>query len=296
MSRRMAFTLVAGCIAFASPSLLPAASTAYHDAVAASTPLLHYRLNELAGNALNYGSLGAGFDAAYFGTPTRGAVTAEGDGGVGFDAAEDYLESLSVAPLDLTGNPTFSAEAVFRVPPAGGAGLWAPFLHWGPSPAGDGGPTAKSVYFSFSNNDATEAFAGFYNGGLQTPGGSVAKGRWHHYVWVRTGGGSALVGTKVYLDGVDVTASLAPDPDLPANALTPIVEATEFRINRARDYETLRYFVGTLDELALFDRALDSAEVMAHYVAFANLFSDDFETMDICRWAAAVPSGSCDPP
>ncbi|MBK9657509.1 MAG: hypothetical protein IPO66_19570 [Rhodanobacteraceae bacterium] len=129
----------------------------------------------------------------------------------------------------MTGNPTFSAEVLFSVPASGMCGLWAPILHWGPSPGGNA--TAQSVYFSFSGNDPSAAFAGFYNGGQKTPTGAMPLGRWHHLIWVRVGGGTALVGNTVYLDGVDVTATLVPDPGLPANGLTPIVGATEFRVN-----------------------------------------------------------------
>jgi hypothetical protein len=196
---------------------------------------------------------------------------------VTFATGSDYLESLSVVPAGLTGNPTFSAEALFFVPTTGTCGLWAPFLHWGPSPSGGSGPTAQSVYFSFSNNDPTAAFAGFYNGGLKSATQSMPLGRWHHFVWVRVGGGDALTGTTVYIDGVDVTATLVPDPNLPSNNLTPIVGSTEFRVNRARDYDGSRYFTGTLDELALYDRALTPTEVFDHFrVAVDEIFADGF--------------------
>jgi Concanavalin A-like lectin/glucanases superfamily len=259
------------------PIAVHAARPAYHDQISASEPVLWYQFNEASGTALNYGSLGAAYDATYFGSPTRQASTLGGDGGVAFATAADYLESLGVAPAGLTGNPTFSAEALFFVPTLGGCGLWAPFLHWGPSPVDGGGPTAQSVYFSFSHDDATSAFAGFYNGGLKSAQ-TMPKGQWHHFIWVRVGGGNALAGTTVYIDGQDVTSMLVPDPDLPADTLTPTVGATEFRVNRARDYEASRYFVGTLDEVALYDRALTAQEAYDHYrQAIDEIFPSDFE-------------------
>jgi hypothetical protein len=143
-----------------------AASTNFQSVVLADAPVLYYQFNESQGAATNHGSLGAAFDATYFGTPQRAVATATGGAGVQFDGEGDYLESASVAPVSLSGNPTFTAGAVFFVPTTGSAALWAPFLHWGVSVGTQ--PTMKSVYFSFSNYDANRLFAGFYNSGLRT--------------------------------------------------------------------------------------------------------------------------------
>ena len=107
------------------PSLTHAARPAYQAAIEASAPVLYYQFNEASGAAVNYGSLGSGYDATYLGLPTRQASTLGGDSGVAFATGADYLESLGVAPNGLTGNPTFSAEALFFVPVLGGCGLWA---------------------------------------------------------------------------------------------------------------------------------------------------------------------------
>jgi len=257
----------------------------FHAAVSDSGPLLYYQFNESTGAAVNHGSLGALYDATYFGTPFRAVGTAAGDTGVRFDSADDYLESLSIAPLTLAGNPTFSTEALVFVLEDGGAAQWAPLLHWGISSPGD--PTMKSVYFSFSNGDAEEIFAGFYNGGLQTVD-PVPKGRWHHVVWTRTGGGAANVGTVVYIDGAAV--SLENDPDLPADSGTPLVVNTEFRIDRARDLT--RFFTGNLDELALYDRILTADEVEMHYSKIGNCADPQCLDFDgSCRSCAQPLSG-----
>jgi len=251
--------LASSCIAVQAR----AASPEFQAAVADSAPVLYYQLNEASGTAINYGSLGAAYDATYLGTPLRAVPTASGDAGVRFDHQHDYLESANVAPPALSGNPTFTTEAVVFVLADGGAALWAPLLHWGISSPGD--PTMKSVYFSFSNFDASEIYAGFYNGGLQTID-PVALGQWHHVVWVRDGGGPANSGSTVYVDGAAV--GLEDDPDLPANAGTPDVVNTEFRIDRARNFT--RWFTGNLDEVALYDRALDAGEVSTHFAALGT--------------------------
>jgi hypothetical protein len=75
-----------------------------------------------------------------------------------------------------------------------------------------------------------------------------------------------------------VTATLVPDPGLPADGLTPAVEATAFRVNRARDFDGSRYFTGTLDELSLYDRALTPQEAFEHFrQALDEIFANGFE-------------------
>jgi hypothetical protein len=59
---------------------------------------------------------------------------------------------------------------------------------------------------------------------------------------------------------------LEPDTDLCCNGSTPQINATTFRINRGRDF--VRFFTGTMDELALYDRALSASEVGEHFAAF----------------------------
>ena len=174
-SRAKVGPLVIAISVLTMPAASRAATAAYQAEIEASAPVLHYQFNEASGAAVNYGSLGSAYDATYLGAPTRQAQTLAGDTGVAFATAEDYLESLGVAPAGLTGNPTFSAEALFYVPVGGTCSLWAPFLHWGPSD--NDGTTARSVYFSFSNNDPTSAFAGFYNGGLKSAAAPRSKGR-----------------------------------------------------------------------------------------------------------------------
>jgi hypothetical protein len=96
-------------------------------------------------------------------------------------------------------------------------------------------------------------------------------------VWIRTGGGTDQEGTVVYIDGINVTADLVPDSALCCNGSTPIVTATEFRVNRARDH--VRYFTGTIDELALYDKLLTEDQVLAHWDLIKNdIFADSFET------------------
>ncbi len=240
-----------------------AASLHFQQTVIASKPLLYYKLNEASGNAKNYGSLGSGFDAVYNGTVIRDVPTKYGDQGVGFDDAGDYLESLSPAPAQLTGNPAFTAEAIVYLPNGGSATLWPPFLHWG------SGGTGKEVFFSLQNSRINVLYAGFYNAGLRTVD-PVPLGLWLHVVWVRQGGGDSQTGTTLYVNGTPV--ALEPDSDLCCNPLTPNVTSTVFRIDRGADFT--RWFDGDMDEIALYDRAFNPGEVAAHYQVFLEMPGD----------------------
>ena len=100
------------------------------------------------------------------------------------------------------------------------------------------------------------------HGGLQNAN-PLALGVWRHVLWVRNGGGNDQAGSTLYVDGVAVTTE--PDPHLSANGTVPAVTQSEFRINRARD--STRFFVGTLDEVVLYDYALSAGEVETHYHA-----------------------------
>ena len=162
----MHFILIA-ILLLTTLSSVQAAPPSYQNAVLADNPIVYYQFNESIGNAINHGTLGAPFDMTHNGTPIRGAATLGGDTGVAFDSFDDYLQSVDLAPASLTGNPSFTAETMIFVPLGGTAGLWAPLLQWGES-VGLPSPTMESVYFSFSNADPDEIFAGFYNGGLQT--------------------------------------------------------------------------------------------------------------------------------
>lgn len=233
-----------------------AAPPAFHQAVVDSGAALHYRFDEASGPAINYGSLGNAYNANYLGTIRRLVPTCIGDFCVEFSGADDSLESLTAAPAAFLGNPDFSAETVVFIPTTAVASLWPPFLHWGQ------GLTGHEVYFSLQNNRPHIVYAGFYNAGLRTAG-PIALGRWHHIVWVRQGGGNAITGSTLYIDGQSV--ALEVDTDLCCNATVPDVVSTTFRVNRARDFT--RFFTGRMDELALYPRVLSASEVLAHFTA-----------------------------
>lgn len=240
-----------------------AAPIPFQDAVASDNPALWYKFNELPGatSVINYGSLGSTFNANFPNGATLGAPTVGGDTGFRFSlAAQQYVESITAAPANFTGNPSFTAETiVFVEANAGGAG-YPPFLHWG-APT-----TGRSVYFSLQRFCTDRMYAGFYNGGLRTTCSLFRSSSWHHIVWTRQGGGTQYQGTRLFIDGEEV--ALQPDTDL-IGAPTINVTSTTFRVQRATDFT--RYFTGTVDEVVLYPHVLTPEEVLEHYQALGSL-------------------------
>ena len=236
-----------------------AAPPEYTTGVTASDPLLWYRFDESTGSAINHGSLGASFDATYNGTPDRSVPTQGGDTGVGLNQG-DWLESGGVSSL--TGNPTFSIEAVVRLDNPGNASQWGPFLHWG------SGGTGKEVYFSIQHNNNLRLYHGFYNAGVAS-NRTLPGNQWLHVVWTRVGGNDSETGSTMHVNGYPIT--VVRDPNLVPGFLAAgsiNVTSTSFRINQARDLIGNRYFTGALDEVALYDRILTPAEIESRGVLF----------------------------
>ena len=259
---KLLFLNTVATLSFGSASAY-AAPIMFQEIVSARGPALWYKFNELPGSTtvINYGSLGDSFNGRFPNGITLGAPTMGGDTGFRFSiGAQQYVESITAAPANFTGNPSFTAETiVFVEANAGGAG-YPPFLHWG-APA-----TGQSVYFSLHRFRTDRMFAGFYNGGLRTTCSLFSTSAWHHIVWTRQGGGTQYQGTRLFIDGEEVP--LEPDTDL---AGAPVINTTSttFRISRATNL--IRYFTGTVDEIVLYPRVLDPGEILEHYTALGAL-------------------------
>ncbi|MFZ4575402.1 MAG: LamG domain-containing protein [Phycisphaerales bacterium] len=240
-----------------SVTLASGAPPEFATSVSNSQPILWYRLGEPSGNFVNSGTLGPAFNAFATGTPTRAVPTPGGDTGIAL-ARGAFLESFGVSPL--TGNPTFSIEAVVNLADPGAASFWGPFLHWG-----DGGAnrSGREVYFGIQASNNNRVYAGFYNGGIRTS--DILSGNtWVHVVWTRQGGNNSEAGSSLYINGCLVATQR--DPDLSPgffSAANINVTPTTFRINEARDVLGNRYFTGILDEVALYNRILTAEEIEA---------------------------------
>jgi hypothetical protein len=238
-------------------SIASAAPPEFATSVASSQPILWYRLNEPSGTFANSGTLGPTFTAFATGSPNRAVPTPGGDTGIGLTQGA-FLESLDLSPL--TGNPTFSIEAVVNLADPGAARNSGPFLHWG-----DGGAnrTGREVYFGIQNGNNNFVYAGFYNAGIRTAN-PVSGNTWVHVVWTRQGGNDSETGSSLYINGCLVSSvrDSTLNPGF-VSASNINVTSTTFRINEARDVLGNRYFTGILDEVALYNRILTAEEIEA---------------------------------
>jgi hypothetical protein len=239
-----------------------AAPDAYRDLVVADSPILWYRMGAPDGSASipNEGSLGAAHDAGIFGGVTLGEPSAAGDTAASFAyGTTPYLESASPVPLSMTGNPTFTAEAVVYIPSVGTTTNYPPFLHWGDA------RTGREVYFSLHHHDKNRVYCGYYNGGLAADC-TFRLDDWNHFVWVRDAAGGtndAYTGSRLFVNGIEEDLTI--DTVLIGFPGPPDVNAAAFRVQRARDLT--RYFDGTIDEIVLYDTAHTPGQIAARFGA-----------------------------
>ena len=238
-----------------------AAPDAYRDLVAANNPILWYRMGEPAGSTTipNNGTLGPSHAANVFGGVTLGVPgttdSNAGDTAAGFAYLEaPYLESASIAPASMTGNPSFTAEAVVWVPDKGQSLWWPPFLHWG------AGGTGREVFFSYQFHTTDLVYCGFFNGGLMSAC-TVRKGDWNHFVWVRDSAGGTnddQTGSRLFVNGIE--ADLVPGVGTANQIGPPNITATTFRVQRGQD-ASYRHFDGAIDEIILYDTLLTPEQI-----------------------------------
>jgi hypothetical protein len=81
---------------------------------------------------------------------------------------------------------------------------------------------------------------------------TVTDGEWHHVVGVDDG-----TSLKVYVDAIERGATNVP-------GLTPYMESDPLTIGRLGQ-RNLEYFDGTIDEIRIYDRALDTTEIQSLY-------------------------------
>lgn len=249
------FITVSVSLAAASAAL--SAPPDFQTQVAAGNPLLWYKLNEPAGatQIINYGSLGAAFNAAVPAGLGLGATTIGGDTGVAFNGSfGQFLQSGAAAPASLTGDPTFTCETIVRIAANTSQSCgYPPLLYWGAN------GTGLSVYFSLHHFSGVRPYTGFYNGGLRAACDQPMN-RFIHLVWTHQGGGGQWSGSTLYVNGRAVSTE---QDNVLIGASNIAVVSSPFYINTATD--CFRRFSGIMDEIVLYDRVLSASEVSAHF-------------------------------
>ncbi len=232
-------------------------TTAFQQTILNDAPSLFYSMNQSGGVVPNRGSLGSTYDAIGVGTTTL-VPSPNGDGGLYFPGLGNYFLTAANTPAAFTGNPTYSIEAVVK--PTCTVSAYSSILGWGPA------GTGTETFFGFPTNLGNQFFAGFFNGGTVTSN-PTPHAQWFHVVWTRAGGGNASTGSLLYIDGQ--FATITPDPSLCCNTTVPNLGATPFRIN-ATSAAPSWYFIGSIDEVALYNTVLSPAQVTTHYNALPH--------------------------
>ena len=231
--------VVAGTLAAAGPST---ASAAYRDTVAATPSLVsHWRLGETTGiTAADQQGANAGLYLASPSLGTTGLLTADADTSVTFDGVDDAIKVPN--SLSLATSSALTVEAWIKRPASGS-----------PQTLFD-----KGIYFANMLSGGRMQFAAYVNNSwvqLVSPSNAFLAGSTYHvgFTW----DGATM---RIYKNGIEIASKPAPGTlstsyDLiigaDSNGLGPIGE----------------YFAGTIDEIAVYSRALALAEIRQHYAA-----------------------------
>lgn len=254
-------------------ALIPKASVAavsYSDLVVKDGPVAYYRLEETLYNGASTRSTNLGTGSALHGvyknfvlnetaqsgpqTPTWPGFDVNNQAPV-FDAVNNYVEwvdSVS-SPLDIAGALTLEA--------------WVK-LDAGASTSG--APGVVSKYLGTGNQrsytlrvlDGKANFAVSDNGQWQQPldfsgSATLAPGEWHHLAATYTPSESM----KIYVNGVKVGEKTTGIPASLHSGSAPLWIGVQNQL------AATRYFPGQIDEVAVYNKALDADQIAAHYNA-----------------------------
>jgi hypothetical protein len=240
---RVAVLLVVGCAAGRA-----AGQSAYQTTVVGQNPTQYWRLNETSGTtAANL--LGTGTAGEYVGGVTLGQPGPRPPTWNGFEAGNnapafngtDAFVNTTISPFN--GQTAFSMSGWFfqaANQPANRIGLFG---------------QNDVAEFGFINPNTIE-FWSPGTGGVQAPWDGSLNNRWNHLAAVADG----TNGVRVYLNG----ALVATDAD-PVSGNS---SADTSRIGGGGIYDTTgNFYLGQIDEVAVFDRVLSEAEVQAQFFA-----------------------------
>ena len=192
----------------------------------------YWNFDEGTGGTAADGSVNA-YDATLFGAPpwTSGWI----GGGLTFDGTDDSAVVMTAPNLDAPSNLTIAAWV--NHPPASG---WHSIVD-----KRDSGQDGYDLYI----NTNSRAFVRLNTATLV--GSPIADNTWHHVVVTYDGNEIAL-----YIDGV-LDASLAA-PALSLDTTAALLIGENYALNNS-------FLAGTLDEVRIYDRALDALEVVDLY-------------------------------
>jgi hypothetical protein len=241
----------------------------YLPMVRADGPTAYWRLGEASGTTAT-DELGA-FNATYQNTPTLGvAGRISGNTAVTFDSSQsEHATAGDISAFD-TGDCTY--ECWFKTSTTSGDR----YMVSEGSSASNNDQCRMGVHNTVLTADLFKSSGSDFT----TINGTTncADGNWHHAVLVKSGTNFTL-----YLDGHQE----AQDTTIPTTGLV----ADRATIGAARAASTSSYWNGTLDEPAIYKRALSAAEILQHYTEGALGVTDGYLfTGFIDSWKQSYPA------
>lgn len=256
-----------GTVVTSAPATLTAVTipTGYGGAVLGSAPMAYWRLNESSGTICNdyIGGVNGTYIAATLGQPGY-APAVDPDLAASFSGPDSYVGNINGNPA--TGGINFEGtNASFTIE------------CWANGPAGQGDESsliAKGTGQSGTTGNeqfALDVSAGVYRFFTRGGGNSIfaaeasvgPNGTWQHIVGVYDASVPASPQMYIYVNGE--LSGAGSGRVLGLRASTAPVSIGAKRTGNAISYDGA--FVGTIDEVSLFNTALDGPTVQSHYAA-----------------------------
>lgn len=212
----------------------------YSATVLADGPIAYWRLDDTT-TAIAKDSSGHGHDGSYQGGVTFGATGIPGDGdtAVSFDGTGQMTVSLPSA-FDFAGNVPYSIE-LWAMPASGPTSMGLV----GKSTYGADAGGYSGWYLACASDDTIDSWRNNDETGNPAP----APGVFLHIVSTYDGTNLSL-----YVNGQPFSSDPVPAPIAATNA--PLIAGT------VTSWGT---FVGVLDEIAIYDKALTQKQIATHY-------------------------------
>ncbi|MES1185036.1 MAG: LamG domain-containing protein [Myxococcales bacterium] len=230
-------------------------TVSYRQVVLDDQPLVYWRMG-VAKNRVVPDETGGGNDLVLQGTGQTlgvdGAIEGDADGAVRFDGAASFAIATDARALDFADGAKFTLECWARRE-AGGA---AYFQHLFSNVEGVAGNRDGFALYLLPEPATAESARSVFEydrpaADVGTWGPVVAEDVWGHYVSVFDGKQAALYVNGTLASTEQIAGSIA-------------ARTVPFTVGRAAGVNG-SYFKGTLDELAIYARALSAVEIAEHY-------------------------------
>jgi hypothetical protein len=229
----------------------------YGAVILSDNPIAYWRLGETNGSVTHdyWGGHDGEYNNVTLGLP--GYSVTDPDRSAGFGGIDTYVGGISGSAIDFSGtNSLFTLEAWVNGPASQmeGAGIIAK----GRGPFGAGGVAGEQ--FTLDVNSGVFRFR------VEPASGTVANataavgpdGTWQHLVAVYDGPGGSM---QIYVNGQESGSATPPLAGPVPSALPVGIGARRGGVGSEYDL----FFEGSIDEVAIYDKALTAEQVLAHF-------------------------------